>query len=107
MYVLDFVIFTAAAVLGFIIGATYVESEFEKDADYLAAEVENLNDALDALAESYQQLTAENVQLITALERSVDAYEKLKAEEEYKKSPEYLRKMIRNAKRIADSYEDN
>ena len=103
----DFIIFTAAAVLGFIIGATYVESEFEKDSDYLAAEVENLNEALDALAESYEQLTAENVQLITALERSVDAYEKLKAEEEYKKSPEYLRKMIRNAKRIADSYEDN
>lgn len=83
MYILDFVIFTAAAVLGFIIGATYVESEFEKDADYLAEEVE--------------RLTRENVQLITAIERSVDAYEKLQAEIAHKKSPEYLRKAVKKA----------
>ena len=81
--VTDFIIFTAAAVLGFIIGATFVDSEFEKDSGYLADKVEHL--------------TSENAQLITALERSVDAYEKLQAEIAYKKSPEYLRKAVKKA----------
>ena len=81
--VTDFIIFTAAAVLGFIIGATFVDSAFEKDAEYLAEEVE--------------RLTAENAQLFTAIERSVDAYEKLQAEIAHKKSPDYLRKAVKKA----------
>lgn len=72
MYILDFFIFTAAAVLGFIIGATFVDSEFEKDVYYLSAEVENLNDALDALTESYEQAVAEGDRLAEALQRAIN-----------------------------------
>lgn len=54
--VIDFIIFTAAATGGFIWGAFWMDSEFEKDAEYLAAEVESLNEALDVLEEQYQEL---------------------------------------------------
>lgn len=56
--VIDFIIFTAAATAGFIWGAMWVDSEFEKDSAYLAAEVESLNEALDVLEEQYQELDA-------------------------------------------------
>ena len=55
--VIDFIIFTAAATGGFIWGAFWMDSEFEKDSAYLAAEVESLNDALDVLEEQYQELS--------------------------------------------------
>ena len=54
--VIDFIIFTGAAVTGFIIGVFWLDSEFKKDAEYLAAEVESLNEALDVLEEQYQEL---------------------------------------------------
>lgn len=75
--VIDFIIFTVAAVLGFIWGALWVDSEFEQDAAYLAAEVENLTEALEALTESYMDSVAEGDKIFDALQRSVDAYEEL------------------------------
>jgi hypothetical protein len=102
--VIDFIIFTAAAILGFIWGAMWVDSEFERDSAYLSAEVENLNKALDALSESYNQLTRENGRILLALERSVDAHTKLKDEIAYKKSPQGLREAVDKAWR--ESHDD-
>lgn len=83
--VIDFIIFTVAASVGFIFGAFWVDSEFEKDSAYLAAEVESLNEALDVLEEQYQELFEQYRQSIEdgnkvfdSLQRSVDAYEELK-----------------------------
>ena len=77
--VIDFIIFTAAATGGFIWGAFWVDSEFEKDSAYLAAEVESLNDALDVLEEQHQELSdlyykklEEEKKTHIALQRAID-----------------------------------
>lgn len=82
--VIDFIIFTVAASVGFIFGAFWVDSEFEGDSAYLAAEVESLNEALDVLEEQYQELfeqyrksVSEGNKVFDALQRSVDAYEEI------------------------------
>jgi hypothetical protein len=74
--VIDFIIFTAAATGGFIWGAMWVDSEFEKDAEYLAAEVENLNDALAALNDSYNQELMNGDKMFIALQRATDELQK-------------------------------
>lgn len=78
--VIDFIIFMAAATGGFIWGAFWVDSEFEKDSDYLAAEVENLNDALDALTDSYEQEVANGDKLFKALQNAMKEIDNLKSE---------------------------
>jgi len=77
--VIDFIIFTVAATVGFIFGAFWVDSEFERDSAYLAAEVESLNEALDVLEEQYQELNekyrnsiADVSRVFNALDRSID-----------------------------------
>lgn len=79
LLVIDFIIFTAAAVVGFIFGAFWVDSEFERDSAYLAAEVESLNDALDVLEEQHQELSdlydkklEEEKKTHIALQRAID-----------------------------------
>jgi uncharacterized protein (UPF0333 family) len=74
--VIDFIIFVAAATGGFIWGAMWVDSEFEKDAEYLAAEVENLNDALAALNDSYNQELMNGDKMFIALQRATDELQK-------------------------------
>jgi len=74
--VIDFIIFTVAASVGFIFGAFWVDSEFEKDSAYLAAEVENLNDALAALNDSYNQELMNGDKMFIALQRATDELQK-------------------------------
>lgn len=69
--VIDFIIFTAAAILGFIWGAMWVDSEFERDCEYLSAEVETLNAALDAKIDAYNDMYREKDEALAALN---DAY---------------------------------
>lgn len=104
--VIDFIIFTVAASVGFIFGAFWVDSEFERDSAYLAAEVESLNEALDVLEEQYQELFEQYRQSIEdgnkvfdSLQRSVDAYEEMKKFDyrQYKPISPELQNKIRDA----------
>lgn len=104
--VIDFIIFTAAATGGFIWGAFWMDSEFEKDSAYLAAEVESLNEALDVLEEQYQELyekyrdsVSEGNKIFDSLQRSVDAYEEMKKfdSRKYKPISPELQNKIRDA----------
>lgn len=109
--VIDFIIFTAAAVLGFIWGALWVDSAFENDAAYLSAEVENLTNELkfmqqdfDTLMKTYQDEVLNGNRLFDALQRSVDAREEMERmfpKNRNQISPETQRK-IREAWEQAD-----
>jgi hypothetical protein len=113
--VIDFIIFTAAAILGFIWGAMWVDSEFERDCEYLSAEVENLNHALDALNDSYNQELLNGDRLFIALQRATDAIadrDKVIASlnrqiEEKTMTPEKLQKSIADAWEQAHRDRDN
>lgn len=109
--VIDFIIFTAAATIGFIWGALWVDSEFEEGYTYLSAEVENLTNELtftrqdfDTLMKTYQDEVLNGNRLFDALQRSVDAREEM--EKMFPKnngqiSPE-LQKKIQDAWRQAN-----
>jgi hypothetical protein len=111
LLVINFIIFVAAATGGFIWGVMWIDSEFEKDVVYLAAEVENLNDALDALNDSYNQELMNGDKMFIALQRSmdwqketeavlrnlIDENDRLKNLPTYDNSPEGIRQAIEDA----------
>ena len=105
MYVLDFFIFMAAAVMGFIIGATYVDSQFEKDVEYLSAEVENLNSMVDSLLLELQNEREKNepsfFSMFYELTDSRNQMDKFISDNKAGMSPE-LQKKIRDAWRKAN-----
>ena len=56
----------------FLLGLWEGHCDADESLDYLAAEVENLNDALDALTHSYEQAVAEGDRLYDALQRTIN-----------------------------------
>lgn len=108
--VIYFIIFTAAASVGFILGAFWVDSEFEKDSEYLAAEVESLTNEnkilhqdLEAAMTSLNQSIEYGNKIFDALQRSVDAYEEMKKfkSQKYKSISPEIQNKIRDAWRQA------
>ena len=56
----------------FLLGLWEGHCDADESLDYLSAEVENLNDALDALTHSYEQAVAEGDRLYDALQRTIN-----------------------------------
>jgi outer membrane murein-binding lipoprotein Lpp len=59
-------------VAAFLLGLWEGHCDADESLDYLSAEVENLNDALDALTHSYEQAVAEGDRLYDALQRTIN-----------------------------------
>lgn len=59
-------------VAAFLLGLWEGHCDADESLDYLSAEVENLNDALDALTDSYEQAVAEGDRLYNALQRAIN-----------------------------------
>jgi hypothetical protein len=61
----------------FLLGLWEGENDADENLDYLAAEVENLNDALDALNDSYQREILSGEQVFKALQNSMAERERM------------------------------
>lgn len=89
--------------VGLWFGYSFADDLVDEETYHLSAEIEHLNDALDALAESYEQSVEYGNKIFDALQRSVDAYEEMKKfkSQKYKSISPEIQNKIRDAWRQA------